>query len=62
MKARNHMIPTTILYVKKCLCQNCENIEPKRRHASYIEKKARPIKISVTYGIPEYLGHVKIFS
>ena len=26
-----------------------------------MEKEARSIEISVTYGIPEYLGHVKIF-
>ena len=44
-----------------CLCQTCENIEPKRRDACDGEKEARGIELSITYWIPECLDYVKIF-
>ena len=51
-----------------CFNQTCENVEPKIGDESEREKEARTmieartIEIFFTYQIPEFLGHVKIFT
>ena len=51
-----------------CFHQTCQNIEPEIGDGSEREKEvrtmieARKIEIFFTYQIPEFLGHVKIFT